>query len=40
MNKKQEEWKCLYCKGHAPCIKPKCREALAASKKRMGVGGD
>ena len=28
---------CLYCGGHAPCIKPKCREALAAAKRRMGV---
>ena len=30
-------WRCLYCGGHAPCIKPECREALVASKKRMGI---
>jgi len=34
-----KEWLCIYCGGHAPCIKPKCREALAASKKRMEEEG-
>ena len=33
----KDEWRCLYCHGPAPCIKPKCREALEAAKKRMGT---